>query len=182
MFKKIKSKKNKETKNNKRKEKKQNKGETIQKIMIALASALPAILCSIAIIMTLLMLDKLSARDAILLIIVVILLGFVPIALDYLFNKKMPGDLTACLTGKKKAPAPAPVKSSMPMPMPMPRAPMVMSKQYTQSPAGPATIQTPTKYFPGAMDYYPESPMNPYGGQALPQVSEEDDYLKVAGL
>ena len=144
-------------------------------LMIIIASAVPAILCSIAIIMALLMLDKINGRDALLLIIVVVVLAFVPLIIDYLFGKQMPGNLSQCLQNldskTKKMIRPAPAQGAQ---MQMPRAPAVMSKTYNQSPPGPATVQTPSNYYPGASNYYPSPNV-----QSVPY---EEDYLKSVGL
>lgn len=80
-------------------------------IMAIIASALPAIFCSMAIIVTLLMLDKISGRDAILLSLAVILLAFVPTMVDYVISSKVNGTIQKCYKSMQQAP-----KQSMPTP------------------------------------------------------------------
>lgn len=137
-------------------------------LMITLASALPAIFCSVAIILTLLMLDKLNGRDAWLLILIVSIVAFVPLAIDYIFKEKMPGNLNNCLISLIKKQQPSQQQKiqgggppSLPVPTKMQRPPM-MVQQKPIHPIQPP--RTPTMY---SQEMYGE---------------DDDAFLRNAGL
>lgn len=137
--------------------------------MAVLAGALPAILTGIAIVLALLMLDKLNARDAWILIAVIVAVAFLPSVADYFINKNMfSGDMSACIRsvlsqsvantnapGRSRQEYAAP--SSMPMQMPMQKQMRVPPPGASASFAGhDANLQTDRGYYPGAAQSFPQ--------------------------
>lgn len=66
-------------------------------LFLSVMSALPAILCSLTLLIVLMMMEKLSIQMTLILVLVLIIIGLIPVFIDYFFKKHLPTYLSNCM-------------------------------------------------------------------------------------